>query len=461
MKAFQFVLLVLITCVPAFSQGQSVLSYVDYIDRVKKYHPLFLSNDLQNEINEFSVRSKRGQFDPKAKVSRIQKSFDGSQYYDLLNAGLEIPTWFGGSIGGGFDQNEGSYLNPENKNPAGGLVYAYISQPILKGLIWDKRRSELRKVQAYVQLNEAKQNLLENKLVFEASKAYWDWMESHYAKDALKINFELALDRLNITKQQVLFGDKPPVDSVEATIQKDLREIAYQKAVLTEKNKKKALGQFLWIGEGVPVEVSESTIPQSLNLSFTSVQLSELTDTIPFSHPIFLQNSAKNKLITLQKRDAIENLKPKLDLLYKPLNEAAGNFSENYSTGNYTFGFNFSVPLLLRKGRNDYKISKRALQQNELALKQKQNELSVKLIQINNKITTESKLLVQYEELIRQYLIIVEAERALLTEGESSLFLLNRRESNLIKSQLKYYNSLGKWYKLKAERNNLLVLERD
>lgn len=463
MKAINIFLSFMLFSVLVLAQDSipKVFSYNDFIERVKAHHPLFAVNELQNEVNRSTINSARGSFDPKLKFNRQNKSFEGVEYYDLINAGLDIPTWFGGAIGGGFDNNEGSYLNPENRSPVGGQLYAFISQPVAKGLLWDKRRSALRKAENYAKLNEADQILMANQLLFEASNSYWEWFEAYHAKKALEINFSLGKDRLEIIKQRVLYGDRPPVDSVEATIQKDLREIAYQKGVLRELNAKQKLSSYLWTYERIPVDVAKETEPQSLLSTFSDAKsINNMVAQIPVDHPIYTQNNAKLALIRLDKRMALENLKPQIDIVYKPLNQATGNFAENYSTSNYNLGLNMSVPIFFRKGRNDLKIANRQREQTNLNFQQKQNDLRIKLIQVSNKLDTERALVVQFDELVKQYLIIVDAERSLLNEGESSLFLLNRRESNLIKSQLKYYESLGKCLKLKAERANILAQER-
>lgn len=441
--------------------GQKVktLNYQEFIKRVKNFHPLFQVNELQYEINANRIKSKRGSFDPTLRFEQQKKSFEGTEYFNLMSTGLDIPTWFGGKIGGGFDQNQGNYLNPENNTALGGQVYAYISQPILQGLLWDKRRSELKKAENYAKLNQAEQTLVMNQLIFEASQAYWQWFAAFHAREALRVNLVLGEDRLKAIKQKVLFGDMPPVDSVEATIQKDLREIAFRKGFLQEKNAKKELNKFLWTIEKTPVMVADQTIPQGIIESYDSLLEDTLNsrEVIATSHPIFSQNEAKLAFIEIDRKMAVENLKPKLDLVYKPLNKATGNLVDNYSSSNYNLGIKMSVPVFFRQGRNALKIAHRKKTQNELSFILKQNELQVKLSQLNNEIATEKELVAQYQGLIKQYLIIVKAERTLLNEGESSLFLINRRESNLISSQLKFYESISKYQTLLAERKNILA----
>jgi hypothetical protein len=82
---------------------------------------------LQLEKGEANVLKARGGFDPRINSDLDQKYYKGSQYYSLFNSGLKIPTWYGIEFGAGFEQNQGSNLNPENILPQSGLAYAGMS----------------------------------------------------------------------------------------------------------------------------------------------------------------------------------------------------------------------------------------------------------------------------------------------------------------------------------------------
>src|SRR5690554_4201729 len=122
------------------AQMEVQISFENYIQRVKKHHPLARQANLQTELGEAKVRSSRGAFDPKIKGDLSQKYFDEKKYYSLLDGGLVVPTWFGVELKAGHERNEGVYLNPENNNPEDGLYYAGVSIPLARGLFMDDRR---------------------------------------------------------------------------------------------------------------------------------------------------------------------------------------------------------------------------------------------------------------------------------------------------------------------------------
>ncbi|MDC1222258.1 transporter, partial [Salibacteraceae bacterium] len=112
--------------VQSFAQSVElkVLTHDDFLSRVAEHHPLARQADIQIQKGDAYVMKARGSFDPKLHTDLSQKYFDDKTYYSLLDAGLKVPTWFGLEFQGGYEQNRGLLLNPENSNPNSGLVYA-------------------------------------------------------------------------------------------------------------------------------------------------------------------------------------------------------------------------------------------------------------------------------------------------------------------------------------------------
>jgi hypothetical protein len=97
---------------------------------------------------------------------------------------------------------------------------------------------------------------------------------------------------------------------------------------------------------------------------------------------------------------------------------------------------NFYFPLFLRKERGSLKLAKFKIQETEFAL-------SIEKVQLANKINAQK---IEIESLIKQRNLInglvndnnamLLSEERLFTFGESSLFLINTRENNLVTAQL-------------------------
>ena len=187
---------------PSFGQGDPVLTYEDFNAIVMQHHPVAVQAELIVKKGDATVQMARGGFDPKLGSDIGQKYFKGDQYYSFIDAGLKVPTWFGIEASAGYEQNGGSFLNPENSTNGGGLVYAGISVPVGRGLFIDERRAELRKAQIYQKSTIVEQRLMLNELLYEAGKAYWDWFQAHETLRVYQEALQLAQFRFNAVKQE-------------------------------------------------------------------------------------------------------------------------------------------------------------------------------------------------------------------------------------------------------------------
>ena len=389
------------------------------------------------------MQQARGGFDPKLATDISQKYFSGSQYYSLIDAGLKVPTWFGIELNAGYEQNNGSFLNPENSTSGGGLAYAGVSVPVGKGLFIDERRAELRKAQIYQKSTKVEQRLMLNELLFSAGKAYWDWFEAYEVLNVYKEALELAEFRFSSVKEEVRFGDKPAIDTLEAGIQLQNRQLGLQQAQLDFKNTSAKLGIYLWQNGQIPLELKENTTPVDKNtvlLRTSEGLLLDRIDSLVAYHPYLQQYRYKIDELKIDRRMKLENLKPQLDLKYNALNQVVGNnpFAD-LSINNYDWGLQFSIPIPLRKERGALKLAKLKIENAELDVVNQQAKID---FQINSSINDWNTT--RDQAALYDYRGLLQGERDKFSAGESSLFMVNSREVGYINAQIKYLGLLAK-----------------
>ena len=83
----------------------------------------------------------------------------------------------------------------------------------------------------------------------------------------------------------------------------------------------------------------------------------------------------------------------------------------------------------MRNSTNEYRISKVLSYSNELDLLNKNNELKFKLEAIYKTLNIISEQIMNAEKTVRYSKMLVDAEKQKFNIGESSLFLINTRES--------------------------------
>lgn len=437
------------------------LSFDKFISIVKTHHPLAKSADLQVQKGEAKMLKAKGGFDPKIASNINQKNFDEKQYYSLFQAGLKIPTWYGLSVNAGYDLNSGDFLNPVSETPDGGLIYGGLALTLGKGLLIDERRAALKDAEIYQELTESKRLSMMNDLIFNAGKSYWDWFAAIEVQKAYQGTLSAALERFENVKEAIKQGDKPAFDSLEARIQVQNWQLLLQEAELEVLNKRANMSVHLWMDGETPMELASTTKPQLVDYMApapdSSILALNLKETPIVDHPKIKIIGAQYRQLEVATRLQKEQLKPTLNLKYNPLTEAFGNNSATQlSLNNYTWGLDFSIPIFLRKERGSLQFMKIQAQEMSYQLTYEKNLLTQKAgIAMNNIQITSTQFYLNNKNRA-DYKKLMEGERALFKGGESSLFMINSRETAFIKSQVNLIKILIKNKKALLEYQHAL-----
>lgn len=443
------ILVMLLLPIASWSQQDSSykMTYETYLRQVLDHHPRVYQADIVQENGAASVLKAKGGFDPKLEGSIQQKYFDDKQYYSTINAGLKVPTWFGLSAKAGYDQNQGVYLNQSDRMPESGLWYAGLELELGKGLIIDQRRAELKKAKLFQQSSELERQMLRNELVLEASEAYWDWMNAYFQKDIFEEAVANAKFRLEGVIATVIMGDRPAIDTVEASIQWQNRLFGYNQAILNLENAKEKLQLYLWVDGNVPLELNNASpiLPSISNMMDLFQRTLLEKDSLLLNHPYLQINELKLKQNIVDFKLKREELKPELTLKYNALNAPVNNNPiTNYSMANYTWGGTLSYPILSRKARGDVKLSKLKIEDAKLNNKQLSAKVNYSINVSENKLNTAINQLALFQQTEDSYRRLYFAERDLFNIGESSLFMINSREKSFLDAQIKRIDLITK-----------------
>ncbi|MFH7000261.1 TolC family protein [Flavobacterium sp. FlaQc-57] len=435
------------------------LTYNEFLGYVKKYHPLVKSANLELSEAQANLMMARGGFDPKIEVDFSKKQFKNKEYYSILNSSFKIPTWYGIELKAGFDNNEGVYLNPENTTPNAGLTSFGISVPLGQGLFINQRMADVRKAKIQIKLSESERKLQAVSVLYDASLAYFNWKKNFEEMKLYETYNSNAEIRLTGIKSLITQGDKPAIDSIEAGIIVKNRALSLEDSKLKLAKAKLELSNFMWIDNNIPLEISDDLVPETA-LESTLQETLKTNDLLQkdFSletHPKI--NALQNKIdmLTVDKQLKQNMLLPKINVGYSYLSEPS--YIDNYRFEDYKIGLDFAFPLFLRKERGSLKLAKYKLLESEftLALEKTQlsNKISAQKIEINSLIK-QKKLA---KDLVENNLTMLNSEERLFSFGESSLFLINTRENNLVSAKLasialenRFYISNSELFKIMA-----------
>jgi outer membrane protein TolC len=427
---------------------------------ILEFHPIVKQTRLLSETAKAEIRLARGAFDPKLESRFNTKEFNGKEYYTKWNSSLSLPSWFPIDPKIGFEQNSGLYVDPENSVPSSDLnrqVFTGISLPLGKGLFTDERRTTLKTAKLFAQMADAEQVKLINKILLDAAKDYWQWYFSYYNYRLMQRNVVLASEIFRRVKLNALHGEASVMDTVQAKITWQQRQIETQEAWLEFINSGIRISTYVWNQEGNPVQLSPGIAPVQENENATILQLTtleNLKEQAKENHPELRKLNVKLNQLDLEKKLATEYLKPRLDLNYNFLNQPLtpqGSFNTFNFSSNYKFGLDFSIPVFLRKERAKLALAKIKIKGTEYEKDQTGREISNQIDITFNQLKNTNSILARQHDMVNNYEKLLKAEILNLENGESDPFKINVQLEKLIQSQSKLLKLKSEYEKLKAQ----------
>ncbi|MBU3745212.1 MAG: TolC family protein [Sediminibacterium sp.] len=223
------------------------------------------------------------------------------------------------------------------------------------------------------------------------------------------------------------------MDTVEAFAQLQQIRLVQTEASMKVTNAAIELSNYLWEVNDQPFRLPENAQPDGSELRSkpAAVPLEELLATALNTNPLLQTAAMKVNSMEIDKKLKFQSLLPYLSVKANVLNTDYAIFKgwdNNFISNNNRWGISFSMPLLLRQGRGDYRKA-------QIKLKESTLELSAKRWQTENKIRyyyTEyirlNEQLQITDQLQQNFRQLLKNEELRFNQGESSLFLVNSRE---------------------------------
>jgi outer membrane protein TolC len=452
MKKYSLSIVVSLLCLSWATAQEKLLSLENTLDIIRKYHPVAKQSLLLVDMAEANLQASRGAFDPSFYSRNERKTFDGKNYYNYTNPELKIPTWFGINLKAGFENNQGDKINPEitpNRS-----TYVGISFPVLKGLLLDQRRAVLQQSKLMVQKSKQEQLLMINDLLFEAADVYWKWVSAHQVYEVLTNAVAFNEKRFEFVKLAYQSGDRAAIDTTEALSQLQAIQTIQSQAWAELQKQRLYLSNFMWNETGGPYELLSNVTPEpTWNLvEINNYPLPNLEQSVTIAstaHPKLVALDVKQRVLEVDRRLKLQNLLPTLDLKYNFLNEGYSSpkfFSQPLMENNYKFGIQFGLPLFQREARGEYRASKIKISDLDYTQQQTQLEITNKVKATYNDLLATQSQVILYQSNVRNLQRLLKVEEEKFSLGESSMFLVNTRETKLLESQQKLAELKAKFF---------------
>jgi outer membrane protein TolC len=424
-----------------------------FIQQVKQFHPVAKQAAIQVEKAKADLQSARGGFDPSFNFDASNKTFDGKNYYYYNNPELKIPTGLGGlDIKTGLESNGGKYLNPEVST--GQTSYLGVEMPLGKGLLMDKRRATLQQAKIFQSQSQQDQMKMLNDLLFNAYNAYWQWAGAYQLFSIYYKYHQISTDRLRLVRVAFENGDRAVMDTVEA-----MTQVLNYEAQMTDARQKintagLELSNYLWLENDSAYQLPSQFFPDTIQfvMPVTDQSLDVLLNRSTTENPILKAYTFKLDALDVERKLKFQSMLPMVNVKANLLNSGYnvvkgidGNFLQN----NYKWGIDVKLPLFLREGRGDYNKSKLKIQETNLEFNAKKWETENKIRNYYNEANLLQVQIKSVQSAYNGYQTLFKAENLKFYNGESSLFLVNSRESKLIETAEKLVNLRVKYFKAK------------
>ena len=186
--------------------------------------------------------------------------------------------------------------------------------------------------------------------------------------------------------------------------------------------------------------LAKDVLPGELDQAFGlmaqfDLQLPSLLEKANSNHPELNAYQFKIDALNVEKKLKFQGLLPKLDLNYQRLNQdGSTKNSGSWLDNNFYYGLSFEMPLRLSQGRAEYQQAKLKVQEESLNQSQKKQQIEVKIGRYFNQFESLRKQIEVQEKASANYNALVKAEESRFAQGESSLFLINSRESKAMEA---------------------------
>lgn len=441
----------------------SPLQLDEVIESVYRSYPLLEAALYSRDIAAGENLAAQGAFDLKLKGASQNGPLGFYQTY-RQSIGFEQPTFWGGSVFGGYRIGRGSfqpwYL--ERQTNLGGEFSAGFAVPLARNITIDERRAQLWRTRVGQRLAEPEIRLQRIDFVRAASYAYWDWVASGRRYQINASLLAMAKERNEAVSRKVQSGDtEPPV------LEDNRRLIVSREAKLIESRRKQqesAIKLSLFYRD----ELGEPLLAKELQLPSFPVPRPPDEKALPAdvqaalnSRPELLSINLMLRQLQIDLAEARNELLPDVQGVMMGSQDVGDPATAKNDKSRYELeaGLLLDVPVQRRKARG--KI---------VAIEGKQAQLVAKQQMAADKITAEvqavyTTLVAAYAQIDRARESVLLADRLAAIErrkfelGESDLLSVNLREQQAADAQSLEVDALWEYHTALADYR--AVLARD
>ncbi len=429
------VLLALSLALPLHAQ---TVDFASFYAQVRAHHPVARQARRLVDVADAERGVALGAFEPVLSATWNAKDLSGTRYEDRTNWKLTVPTPVGVDVRVGYDRASGKYVDPSNTTPANGLWSAGVSIPLGQRLLTDERRTALATASALRDAAVGERDGALNKLLLTAAKDFATWTEAERRAEIAREGVRLALERSTAVRARVARGDAAAIDTLEAALEVERREVTRSEAEAQRFSARLAVSAHRWSADGAPDDLPVDARPLADALpafrADADAQAAWLARA-ERTHPDLAKLSAKVRQSEAQRWLATQGLLPTLSLDLTSLAKDADALGQNGEDRKAGVS-GYLAPLLL-KDRAKFSAAGAKLDRDRWELARVRREVGLAVRDAANTLTALDAQAERQARTVALARALRDGEQRRFEVGESSLLLVNLRERGLLDEELK------------------------
>lgn len=448
---------IILMLIPSISWANT-LTLAEIFSSVKAHFPLIIAS--QQEVNKANAKMEgsKGAFDPIISSS-VQASPAGTYINRYVDVGVHVPIMqYGAQAFVDYRNGQGDYPSYDQNylTTQVGEVRAGVNFPLMRNKVIDPQRAMLKENQFQVALQKSRLLLTMINTLQMASYAYWDWIAQ-----GIKVHVsEQLLDLAEIRQQAILIRHKVG-DAAQVDITENERLIIQRRAALLmqkQQLQQAALTLSLYYRDanGNPIVPQNAWLPKQFpsNKAFTNKQrLAAYCYAFINQHPAIKMLNLEQHISFVNMQLQQNNALPTLDGQLYVAKDYGSNNNNNvriWQSAVY-FSLNFNLPIYRRQALNGVIEAKRQIDQINSEKQLTKDKLTVAIANLINQSDAQQQQLNLLKHEVELAQTVEDAEKLRFTHGESSIFLVNQRETSTFETQNVLVNA----------NNNLLRTKTD
>ena len=420
-----------VQCLPA--DDCPTISLDMFLKRVLRTSPQARSFRLTDDRAAAQLLDARGGFSPRFVSGYEYKTQSNKAKLNVLRSGLRQPLDLplSPTLKVDYRRGRGSSIDPSVKTSAVGETRVGVSVSPLQGLFAGKRRAALKKARLAPRRARAQQAKKRNKLLRNATYAFWEWVGARRKLKVVRDQLQLARRRQALVTRQARAGEAPAIDSTEAARITAGRRGAVADARSAAKQKRIALTTFLGERGGPEGSLRYAPSPMPSDLASGTLRTETAVDTALARRPALQVLTAKQRQARIEQNLARGRRWPDLKLEAQAISYEEGPLD----LSDIKVGFKIDQPLLFRSERSG--VEKAQIKTRRLGLKRDRTEQKVRadVKKAVVAVRQAQRRLQSAQRSVKLARRLQRAEQRRFEEGQGTLFRLNKREQSLAKAQ--------------------------